>query len=86
MASNQTALPNVSETEETLLSGTNENVYEDQNIGAELTKKISTVLPGVQCCCRPLLTTTYAGIRMAVRPVTCSEKRSTPISAIWRVR
>lgn len=54
MASNQTALPNVSETEETLLSGTNENVYEDQNIGAELTKKISTVLPGVQCCCRPL--------------------------------
>lgn len=44
MASNQTALPNVSETEETLLSGTNENVYEDQNIGAELTKKISTVL------------------------------------------
>lgn len=39
MASNQTALPNVSETEETLLSGTNENVYEDQNIGAELTKK-----------------------------------------------
>lgn len=39
MASNQTALPNVSDTEETLLSGTNENVYEDQNIGAELTKK-----------------------------------------------
>ncbi|HGX9585885.1 TPA: hypothetical protein ACNE6W_003368 [Escherichia coli] len=39
MASNQTTLPNVSENEETLLTGVNENVYEDQNIGAELTKK-----------------------------------------------
>lgn len=34
MASNQTTLPNVSENEETLLTGVNENVYEDQNIGA----------------------------------------------------
>lgn len=39
MASNQTTLPNVSENEETLLTGVNENVYEDQSIGAELTKK-----------------------------------------------
>lgn len=39
MASNQTTLPNVSENEETLLNGVNENVYEDQSIGAELTKK-----------------------------------------------
>ena len=39
MASNQTPLPNVSENEETLLTGVNENVYEDQSIGAELTKK-----------------------------------------------
>lgn len=45
MASNQTTLPNVSENEETLLTGVNENVYEDQNIGAELTKKISTASP-----------------------------------------
>lgn len=36
MASNQTTLPNVSENEETLLTGVNENVY---GIGAELTKK-----------------------------------------------
>ena len=34
MASNQTTLPNVSENEETLLTGVNENVYEDQSIGA----------------------------------------------------
>lgn len=39
MASNQTTLPGVSEHEETLLTGVNENVYEDQHIGAELTKK-----------------------------------------------
>ncbi|VED08122.1 PTS system N-acetylgalactosamine-specific transporter subunit IID [Escherichia coli] len=39
MASNQTTLPNVSENEETLLTGVNENVYEDQSIGTELTKK-----------------------------------------------
>ena len=39
MASNQTTLPGVSESEETLLTGVNENVYEDQSIGAELTKK-----------------------------------------------
>lgn len=39
MESNQTALPNVSDTEDTLLTGTNENIYEDQNIGAELTKR-----------------------------------------------
>ncbi len=39
MASNQTTLPNVSENEETLLTGVNENVYEDQRTGAELTKK-----------------------------------------------
>ena len=39
MASNQTTLPGVSESEETLLTGVNENIYEDQSIGAELTKK-----------------------------------------------
>ncbi|AFG42077.1 AgaE [Escherichia coli P12b] len=39
MASNQTTLPNVSENEETLLTGVNENVYEDQSIGAELNEK-----------------------------------------------
>ena len=33
------ALPNVSENEETLLTGVNENVYEDQSIGAELTNR-----------------------------------------------
>ncbi len=54
MASNQTTLPNVSENEETLLTGVNENVYEDQSIGAELTKKISTASPGVPCCYRLL--------------------------------
>jgi PTS system N-acetylgalactosamine-specific IIC component len=57
MASNQTTLPGVSESEETLLTGVNENVYEDQNIGAELTKKILTAWPGVPCCCRPRSTT-----------------------------
>ena len=39
MASNQTTLPGASVSEETLLSGVNENAYEDQTIGAELTKK-----------------------------------------------
>ena len=39
MASTQTTLPGVSAPEETLLSGVNENVYEDQSLGAELTKK-----------------------------------------------
>ena len=34
MASNQTTLPGASVSEETLLSGVNENVYEDQTIGA----------------------------------------------------
>lgn len=43
MASNQTTLPGVSDHEETLLTGMNENVYEDQHIGAELTKRILTV-------------------------------------------
>lgn len=43
MASNHTTLPGVSESEETLLTGVNENVYEDQRIGAELTKRILTV-------------------------------------------
>lgn len=43
MASNPTTLPGVSESEETLLTGVNENVYEDQSIGAELTKRILTV-------------------------------------------
>lgn len=57
MASNQTTLPNVSENEETLLTGVNENVYEDQSIGAELTKKISIASPGVPCCYKRLLTT-----------------------------
>lgn len=54
MASNQTTLPNVSENEETLLTGVNENVYEDQSIGAELTKKISTASHGVPCCYKRL--------------------------------
>lgn len=58
MASNQTTLPNVSENEETLLTGVNENVYEDQSIGAEARrKKISTASPGVPCCYRLLSTT-----------------------------
>lgn len=57
MASNQTALPNVSETEETLLSGTNENVYEDQNIGAELTKKDINRVAWRSMLLQPLLTT-----------------------------
>ena len=39
MASNQHTLSNTTENEETLLTGVNENVYEDQNIGADLTKK-----------------------------------------------
>lgn len=39
MASNQHTLPTVSDNEETLLTGVNENVYEDQSIGAELSKK-----------------------------------------------
>ena len=39
MASNQQTLPTVSDSDETLLSGVNENIYEDQSIGAELTKK-----------------------------------------------
>ena len=45
MASNHTTLPGVSESEETLLTGVNENVYEDQSIGAELTKRTSTASP-----------------------------------------
>ena len=63
MASNQTTLPNVSENEETLLTGVNENVYEDQSIGAELTKKdinrvawllttnVCRLLAGCTVCC-----------------------------------
>lgn len=39
MASNQHTLSNTTENEETLLTGVNENVYEDQNISADLTKK-----------------------------------------------
>ena len=39
MASNQHTLPNVAESETTLLTGVNENVYEDQSIGADLTRK-----------------------------------------------
>ena len=39
MASNQNTLANVAESETTLLSGINENIYEDQNIGADLTRK-----------------------------------------------
>ena len=39
MASNHTTLPDVTESETSLLTGVNENVYEDQQIGAELTKK-----------------------------------------------
>ncbi len=58
MASNQTTLPNVSENEETLLTGVNENVYEDQSIGAELTKKrYQPRRSGVPCCYKRLLTT-----------------------------
>ncbi len=49
MASNQTTLPGVSAPEETLLSGVNENVYEDQSLGAELTKKTLTVSHGGPC-------------------------------------
>lgn len=39
MASNHTTLPDVTESETSLLTGVNENIYEDQQIGAELTKK-----------------------------------------------
>lgn len=39
MASNQTALPSVSENEETLLTGVNKNAYEDQSTGIEPAKK-----------------------------------------------
>jgi hypothetical protein len=66
MASNQTTLPGVSESEETLLTGVNENVYEDQSIGAELTKKILTASPGAPCCCRPRSTT-----NVCRRPAGC---------------
>ena len=41
MASNQTTLPNVSENEETLLTGVNENVYEDQSMERQATRLIS---------------------------------------------
>lgn len=54
MASNQHTLSNTTENEETLLTGVNENVYEDQNISADLTKKTLTAWPGVPCCCRLL--------------------------------
>lgn len=67
MASNQTTLPNVSENEETLLNGVNENVYEDQSIGAELTKKISIASHGVPCCYRLLSTTNVCRL-----PVGCT--------------
>lgn len=40
MASNPSTLPNnVSDGEETLLTGANENRYEDQRVGAELSRK-----------------------------------------------
>ncbi|MFP1528523.1 PTS system mannose/fructose/sorbose family transporter subunit IID [Escherichia coli] len=76
MASDQTALQNVSENEETLLTGVNENVYEDQSIGAELTKKdINRV------AWRSMLLQAsfnyerlYAGSRLVVRSAACSEK------------
>ncbi len=71
MASNQTTLPNVSENEETLLTGVNENVYEDQSIGAELTKKD---INRVAWRSMLLQASSYAGFRLAVRPAASTEK------------
>ncbi len=39
MASNHTTLTPVADKEETLLTGVNENVYEDQSMGADLTRQ-----------------------------------------------
>lgn len=75
MASNQTTLPNVSENEETLLTGVNENVYEDQSIGAELTKKdINRVAWRSMLLQSVFQLRTYAGFRLVVRSAACSEK------------
>ncbi len=74
MASNQTTLPNVSENEETLLTGVNENVYEDQSIGAELTKKDINRVAWRSMLFKRLLTRTYAGFWLVVRSAACSEK------------
>lgn len=75
MASNQTTLPNVSENEETLLTGVNENVYEDQSIGAELTKKrYQPRRLALHAVTSVFQLRTYAGFRLVVRSAACSEK------------
>lgn len=74
MASNQTTLPNVSENEETLLTGVNENVYEDQSIGAELTKRYQPRRPAFHAVTGFFQLRTYAGFRLVVRSAACSEK------------
>ncbi len=75
MASNQTTLPNVSENEETLLTGVNENVYEDQSIGAELTKKrYQPRRLAFHAVTGFFQLRTYAGFRLVVRSAACSEK------------
>ncbi|VTN11953.1 PTS system N-acetylgalactosamine-specific transporter subunit IID [Raoultella terrigena] len=86
MASNQTTLPGVSTSEETLLSGVNENVYEDQALGAELTKKDINRVAWRSM----LLQASFNYERMQasgwpVWPAAGAEKRSTPTSAIWHV-
>lgn len=45
MASNQTTLPNVSENEETLLTGVNENVYEDQRALLQIVGGDKLIIP-----------------------------------------
>lgn len=75
MASNQTTLPNVSENEETLLTGVNENVYEDQSIGAELTKKdINRVAWRSMLLQASFNYERMPGFRLVVRSAASSEK------------
>ena len=85
MASNQTTLPGVSTSEETLLSGVNENVYEDQALGAELTKKDINRIAWRSM----LLQASFNYERMQASGwlygLLPALKRSTPTSAIWHV-
>lgn len=83
MASNQHTLSSVSNTEETLLTGVNENIYEDQHIGADLTKKDINRVAWRSM----LLQASFNYERMQASGwlygLLPALKKSTPINAIW---
>ncbi|BFO10502.1 hypothetical protein GGER_30120 [Serratia rubidaea] len=87
MVSDQRTLPNnVSGGEETLLSGANENVYEDQRVGAELSRKDINRVAWRSM----LLQASFNYERMQASGwlygLLPALKKSIPIRAIWRGR